>query len=65
MHGNCIAEGTVLRARSFSRVKTYYLGSGDNDACACFLLEGITFEDLLCFPGVVFGGSLCVDAERS
>lgn len=33
---NFLVEGIVLRARSFSRVKTYDLGSGDDDACALF-----------------------------
>ena len=36
VHGNCLVEGIILRARSFSRVKTYDLGSGDDGACALF-----------------------------
>ena len=30
-----------------------------------FLLEGVAFGDLLCFPGIVFGGGSYAAAERS
>jgi hypothetical protein len=37
MSGNGLAEGIVFRAKTISRVKTYNLGSGDDDVCVLFL----------------------------
>ena len=36
MSGNCLVEGIVLEPRTFSRMKTQDLRSGDDNACALF-----------------------------
>jgi hypothetical protein len=55
---NDLAEDIVFEARSFSRVKTQDLRSGDNKVDSFFsFLEALFLENLCCSRDVIFGSA--------